>query len=136
MNWLALLKYLGPIFSLILGAFASKDFSGIQAGVYGADAANYATVSVTGLGSLLSLAAGLFASFKSTGQVPVTGIAELAAIGTLGQALAADGDTEGLTLLSPLSAHIVKRKGGNLSDAFKGLNLDTLTAEILKRIPK
>ncbi len=135
MNFMALLKYIGPILSVILGLFASKDFSGIQSGVYAADAANYAQVSVTGLGSLLSLAAGIFATWRSTGRVPVADAVELVAIGTLGQVLAADGDLDGLALLAPLSKHIVARKGKPLPEMLNGLNLDTLTNEILKRLP-
>lgn len=110
MPWIALFKYLGPILSVLLAGLTSHSFDGIQSGAYGAEPTNYALTGLTGLGSLLSLVTGIVASWKSTGKIPVTTIAEVVALQTLGAALAADGDTDGLALLSPLSKHIVERK--------------------------
>ena len=57
----------------------------------------------------------LIGSYKSTGKLPVFDVVEIAALESLGAALAKDGDTEGLALLSPLSRHVVTRKGAHFS---------------------
>lgn len=138
MNWATFLKYAGPIVSALLAWLTSRNASGIQAGVYAADAANYATTGLAGLGSLASLIAGLVASYRSTGKVPVVELAEVAALQTLAMALTKDGDIDGLALLSPLTAHIVQRKGkpspidGLLNDQV----IDTIARRIHDRSPK
>ena len=115
MNWATLLKYLGPIISALLAALTSHNATGIQSGAFVADATNLSITGATGLGSLLSLIAGLIGSYKSTGKLPVFDVVEIAALESLGAALAKDGDTEGLALLSPLSRHVVTRKGAHFS---------------------
>ncbi len=134
MNWLNWLKYIGPIFAAILAAITANNAAGIQDGVYAADAGNWGMTAFTGLGSLLSLVAGMVAQWRATGKLPIATAAEIVALQTLAATLAADGDTPGLELLSPLARHIVQKKGKPLPDLAKGLDFEQLVDAVLKRL--
>lgn len=134
-----IMQFLGPVVALITGYFATGNFSGIQSGVYAADAGSYAVTGTLGLSSIGSLLMGMYSAWRTTGVVPVTGAIELGSLAALGGAFARDGDVEGLELLGPLTAHVVKRKGAKLPEISlleDESTLSRLTDEILKRVAK
>lgn len=106
--WAKILSMLMPILSLLLGGVAASNVQAIEYGVVDGTAGNWGVTGVAGLGSLLSLATGLFASWRSSGRVNPGRASELAAASLLAGTRAHYGDTEGSRLVANLSAHLVE----------------------------
>jgi len=104
--WGRILSMLGPILSLLLGGVAVSNVEAIQYGSAEATAGNYGITGVAGLASLLSLATGLIASWRSSGTISPTRAAEFAAVSALAGARAINGDLEGGRLVATLAAHL------------------------------
>lgn len=105
--WAKILSLLMPILSLLLGGVAASNVQAIQYGAVDASAGNWGVTGVAGLGSLLSLATGLFASWRQSGRVDPGRASELAAVSLLAGTRAHYGDVEGSRLVANLSAHLV-----------------------------
>lgn len=69
MNWLKLLQLIGPLLSTLLAALATKDFTGIQAGVFEASATNWSLAGLTGAGSAGAAIASIWATITANRQI-------------------------------------------------------------------
>ena len=109
--WAKILSMLMPIIALLLGGVAAGNVQAIQYGAVDGSAGNWGVTGVAGMGSLLSLATGLFTAWRATGKVNPSRAAEIAALATLAATCMARGDGEGNRLVSLLAEHFAVQSG-------------------------
>jgi hypothetical protein len=111
MPWAKLFSMLLPVLSALLAALTANNVSALSMSADPASGTEVGVTGLAGLGSLITLIGGMFATWRSSGKVNPTRAAEVAALATLAATCMARGDGEGNRLVSLLAEHFAIEAG-------------------------
>jgi hypothetical protein len=135
MPWSKIFAMLLPVISAILAALTANNVSALSMAADPATGTEVGVTGLAGLGSLVTLLGGLFATWRASGRVNPTRAAEVAALATLAATCMARGDGEGNRLVSLLAEHFAIQNGDKkpTPETETTRSLHDLLTEITKR---
>lgn len=132
MPWSKILSMLLPVISALLAALTANNVSALSMSADPASGTEVGVTGLAGLGSLVTLIGGMFATWRSSGKVNPTRAAEVAALTTLAATCMARGDGEGNRLVSLLAEHFAIQNGDKVDNTEDGPVEST--HELLKKL--